>query len=245
MRIISKIKDYYDSGAMFGVDMSTVYERKPLTVDTKHPFHKRLNGTVSKFYLGYGNHIRYKTGKTRHSTEYTDYLHGKNSIIVYGKRYKFFWAYNNNYRSSLHGEFLFFWNETDLLKWLEELIPADYFDSEILGKHLTIGSEPWDKVFSITSISDNLKTYMLENRIVSISHNFDSILGDDVVINTDNLRRYGIQKVVDSTTMFHEIDQWVSMMQDPSRKMVDISDKDKIVKHGMDETSFRKMKESI
>lgn len=244
MRIISKLKDYYDNGAAFGIDTSVVYERKPFQVDGCHPWYKTIDGSIKRFRRTGNHYIRYnksrQSGNRFRNFKYTDFRYGTFSIIICDKEYHAVRIVDLSPTKDLNSPFIIFWKQEDFNNWLKEVIPHQYFNIENPLEHI---SDTWGVSASIKApnqISDEMKEFMLTNRIVSITHVLSPLQTlETFEINTDQLIEYGIQKIIDSTTMFHEIDQWVSMMHDPSRKMIKVSDKDRIIKHGMDETSFR------
>lgn len=242
MRIISKTRDYYDSGAAFGVDQTTVFERKSVIVKQTDPDYKTLSSYIdipsnvfSKFYgMGvYYNSTPNINGKYR-KLKYLDYRYHRFSIIVAGVKYCGKILVPRDWFSNANSEVKYFWTKAEYNDWIKTQIDEDFHDQ--------FASSEDDFKPSALPLNDSEKEYLLENRIVSISLNIrDDNFNKDIVINGDNLVLYGVQRIVDATTMFHNIDQWISMMNDPSRKMIEISDKDKIAKHGMDKTSFRKI----
>lgn len=63
-------------------------------------------------------------------------------------------------------------------------------------------------------------------------------------VDGDDMGKFDFARVVDPYTMFQEISMWVGgILAGSGRPMVEISDEDKIGKHGFDSWSFRKMPE--
>ena len=58
-----------------------------------------------------------------------------------------------------------------------------------------------------------------------------------------NLSKFSFQKVFDAYSAYQELDMWLGNQAYPGNTMVEIQDKDKVIKHGFDKMSFRKGKE--
>jgi hypothetical protein len=239
MRIISKLRDYYDSGAAFGVDSTVVFERKPTVVTKEDALYSHIEHVLNTIRW---TTIRYspKTSLSGRHFAYAykslgyDYTHI--SLVVADKKYHGILIYRSNPITS--SEYYFFWDKDSLDKWLSTKI-----DDSILNQNQYILSNLRSTIFGTTPTSGLLQEFMLENRIVNICYDIRGTLfgriSSNIVINSDALGLFGIQRVVDSVSMFSMVDQWVAMFSDPSRKMVVISDKSKLDKHGMDKWSFK------
>ena len=67
--------------------------------------------------------------------------------------------------------------------------------------------------------------------------------GDENIIINPKLKDYRFYKIVDSFTAFQELSMFIGgVMGGKVPKMVEISNEDKIAKHGFDKWSFRKEK---
>jgi hypothetical protein len=252
MQIISKIRDYYDSGAMYGIDKSVVYERKPTLIEQSHPWYKTLQGRISVPYVHNrvksSRYITYNTtpelkGRLR-SLRYIPYTIHSISIIVAGKEYCGSLVEKDILEggiSTSKEEYYFFWRTRDVLDWLKNIIPEEYYNEQEIYE-LNFSRRPITEAddFCIIDVSEAIRDFMLENRIVSITADIrKTFRSTDIVVNSDNLVLYKLQKVVSAEQMFQNIDQWISMMNDPTRQMVEISNQSKIDKHGLDKWSFR------
>jgi hypothetical protein len=240
MRIISKLRDYYDSGAAFGIDQNVVFERKPVVFKKGDPFYKTLSEYIDipySFFNGwYGDEVYYNTTpdlKGRHrKLEYLNYQLHKVSIIVAGVKYCGKMLVSKDWTPICKSEVKYFWTKAEYNDWIKTQIDKDF--------HNQFESTEDDFKPTTFSLREGEKEYLLQNRIVSIALDIrHDKFSRDIVVNGDNLVLYGLQRIIDATTMFHNIDQYISTLNDPSRKMIEISDKDKIAKHGMDKTSFR------
>lgn len=242
MRIISKLRDYYDSGAAYGIDQTVVFERKPKIITKNDSEYKEIRELINIPYSYFsnwnGNRVFYNStpelkGKYRNIIHLDYQLHDV-SIIVADRKYCGKMLVSTNWSPTAEAEVKYFWTDAEFNEWIKTKIP-ERFHNQFESK----GDAFKPNIFSL---KESTKEWMLENKIVSISLNIrHGKFTRDIVLNGDNLVLYGLQRIVDATAMFHAVDQWVSMMNDPSRRMVEISDKDKIAKHGMDKTSFRKI----
>lgn len=253
MKIISKIRDYYDSGAMYGIDNSIVYDRKPTIIERSHPWYKTLEKSIDLPYAHTrwmrARNIRYNITpeiKGRHRSFRTiPYIAHPISIVVAGKRYWGTFVEKDilgQSTTNIKEEYHFFWKAKDVLDWLKNIIPEEYYNEEEIYE-LNFSKRPISEAdnFHITDVSETLRDFMLENRIVSITCDIRrTFRSTDIIVNSDNLVLYKLQRVVPSELMFQNIDQWISMMNDPTRQMIDVSNDVKIAKHGLDEWSFRK-----
>ena len=186
----------------------------------------------------YGENVYYNSTpdiKGRHrKLVYLNYQLHKVSIIVAGIKYYGKILVSKDWTPTCKAEVKYFWTKAEYNEWIKTKIPEKYHDQFV--------SQEEDFKPTVLSVKPHISEWMLENRVVSITLDIrNGKFTRNLVLNGDNLVIYGLQRIVDSTTMFHNVDQWVSIMNDPTRKMIEISDKDKIAKHGMDKTSFRKV----
>lgn len=239
MRIISKIRDYYDNGAMWGVDPTVIYERRPQNIDTDHEWYSFLTKYVSSYGSAF-QHYRLFYQDEGGKLVYLDFKYQYVSFIVGRNRYFGMAVYPDKQGGGFYVNdrtVKFYYSKEDFLEWFKTVVPEKY------QTHLNM-DRFMDNRFGVKEIHERLEEFMLDRRIVSVTPCFDIFpFSRQLTINTDSLQKLQVQRLVDATTMFHNIDQWISQMQDPARKMVEISDRDKIVKHGMDATSFRKPKQ--
>jgi len=177
MRIISKQRDYYDSGAAYGIDITNVFHR----VEEYPP------------YLDNCPIQRPWRVRPRALQGFQIFVAGK---VYQGLAYKhaYFLAWEN------FVSYVPQYEDTSYLSDYFKVYPSNYQDHAIV----TFTRDDW---------------------------------GAELTINCCDLKSYGLSQIVDSTTLSHEIDQWLSNKK--SKPLIEVSDSIKIAKHGFDKRSFR------
>lgn len=211
MRIISKFHDFYDGVQRQGMDKDVVYVRETKDVDLDKKYGVEFYSTHSSS-CSVHHHIIGYCGKIFKVCEVImsyDYIADHERLLFY--KYKDFREYMIRYRLGSEWDF-------KPRKWW----PSSYrkFDEQDTNVFLGIFHEYNTPLFLISSGKREGKNYKL-------------------TINP-RLKDLEFQKVKDSYTAYQDIFQYVAgVLNSPENKMVKISDKDKIAKHGFDKWSFR------
>ncbi len=255
MRIHSKHKDYYDSALGYGIDPNCHYVRKE--DEFKAPSGPSRLGERSEyndiekmefletFLKTKPTQTRYRDDSSRIETALT---HG---FLFCGKMYvciefttgagKTLWAYSADdvlsiikiYGSKLE---LANWNGKKIDKWSSSSreFGGPYFRYGIYNK------EHMKKFFEIYQAVER-KEFMDYHHDIGIPV---MMFTNQVLVYNPVLADYKFYKIVDAFQAFQELSMFISgVLGGNSPKMVEISDKIRIAKHGFNEMSFRKEKE--
>lgn len=216
MRIISKFRDYYDGVMKTGMDREVVYVRERRDVLLEKPL---------------------KLGFTTHSsTSYSD-GHKSGSYTV--------WTTFLGYCGSIYKAYM-------ITGDLGHFAFYDYEEFKSFMLTYNLGSSYdfterrwWPGRYQ--DFKDCDTTAMLElfhkfqTPLFLLNHQRSYLTGEKTTVTLDPcLKDCGFQKIKDSYTTYQDIFQFVAgTLNKPENKMVKISDKDKIAKHGFDKWSFR------
>lgn len=234
MRIISKQKDFYDHVMSFGVDPGIVYVREP----KKHHFNRhKETGPVSPFLMG---KLEFRTVKTNERVNFWC-VH----VIICGKAYRFFYRQGMPNVPFQNREAMFeaepcvkpisnFWYGDDWhyntpypnleRDWSEV---NRHFDSPIVVVGMDYNSPYKDQ---------GSKGFIYDHTIVN------EVFPDSQTVLTDApvLSMMGLASHIDATDIWMKVSNWCA---ETTKETVEISDKSKIVKAGLDPVkSFRNMK---
>lgn len=247
MRIING-HDYYDSGLAYGHDPKVVFVRGEEEVDVgerpnAHNPHK--NGPVpykthiefSMFPKGQSKLRKYQRPTSIQSKRGKIEFAAKR-VIFCGKMYSGLKAYINfwDYKHGPEPYVEYFWNketfETFLAKHgmeVEYETQASYYDEA-----------PENDIFKPRQLTGIQYDWLIENRIsIAIQVNRGPV--SVWRLNCAGLKELQFYKVFDAVSAFQELDMWMSgALGMPGNPMVEISDTDRIAKHGYDKWSFRK-----
>lgn len=234
MMILSSFRDYYDSCAGHGVDVTVQYRREPreynlraetgpdgVTVksfnsviqqvnDRLPPLRGRLSflyvGFCGKIYVGLRPRIVVNTGKIYTNTIYP----GRPAPEL---AYQPMWDVRDVHVKDLDAEFTeyrFFNNKGDksIREWFN-----------------TKGAGP---------VGEWLDLFQRERAVSFVAH-------DDKLIINPCLQDFKFQRVVGGAEAFQEIEMFISgVLGVSANPMIELTDKDRIQAHGFDDFSFRK-----
>lgn len=243
MRIISKVKDYYDYVQQYGFDTNVVYDRNTLEIN-------RYGDTLSEFNRITDIINKYDTLKFISYIPKNDYLDYCN--LYFCGRIYFFWIYkepiiNKNYQSGNYTTVRrIIWNINELSELYIKHPPRDWkFANEWLGRYL-------NKFKNAVQIDTNNQCCF-----INLNYNQFNVFTDincpvflDCILDKDlyNCSGYTLNPlltdisfyhIMDAQTCYQTIDTFLSSIQTKTNT-VEISNESKILKHGMDETSFVK-----
>lgn len=235
MRIISKFNDYYDSALGYGEDRSLVYERK--TEDFEISSNQEKN-------LPYVNKNRsYRLSRDKWDTElfYLGFCGKIYPVVKFSERYPALSPSNFNpivrYLYSLE-QVQEFCKENNI----ELRDEKEYFSKYSRGYDV-------DSVRSLTRFFNQtdfmgLEKIFAEKNIPLFTYKSDPTSNSNktMIQHNPSLKDVQFFKVKDSFSCFQEISMFVGgVLKSKENEMVQISDEDKIAKHGYDKWSFRKM----
>ena len=240
MRIVTG-HDYYDSALAYGRDEHVVFVRqKELTIPVKETplawsgYREGLRSLHPSVDITHSNwrQAGFTTKVKKYELE---------AVVVYfcGKRYNGIIVKSDSkfFDGSLREQNTY-WTYDSFVNFLDSKYVelTGYYDSSNTVKS-----------FFDTKISKNEFDFMIENKYtILISQNdLNDFKGDDkqlYLVNAPALKNVQFYKIVDAYTAFQEISMWVGgVLTGQGRPMVKISDKYKVLKHGFDKWSFRKL----
>jgi hypothetical protein len=233
MRIISNFKDYYDSGRAYGEDTDNVYVRKTLEMDgSDTPFSEALNEAPWTM--------------ARVTKNYREFLPG--FLLFCGYIYPF-------YRySAMAGTNLYLWQASDVHD-----VFRSYMDPDEVTAYARNGFN-WNTRLTQKTVEEFFQQKFLEQNAINVHHDTNCpcvmlqatteyvkdkrMLGRPrhvQMIQNPVLQDTGFYRVLDTYSAFQELSMFVGgVLRSTENAMVNISNEDKIAKHGFDEWSFRK-----
>jgi len=223
MRIISKIKDYYDGVAgTMGIDKTIIYDRIVIRYDDKQEYPQQFK--KDKIFNHKNRNRFHDLDSYNVDSKYYDDC--SPFIIGFcGKLYVGWKFYNGNKCDIIYDED-FVKENVKLNRWNRSLID----DLNYIKNYNSI--DLFREFNTPVFIFDNDNQSNYTNRINRGVSRF--------IIN-GNLKDYQFYKVFDSFLSFQEIQMFISgVLGVGENTMVEIEDKYKIKKHGFDEWSFRK-----
>lgn len=250
MRIIGG-HDYYDTALSYGHDENTVFVRGDETLSIEDAKAIGLERSKLKGTLELESKKKPRRRRRSHSWSYLwrrdwdDQVETRNiaysitypTVIVCGKRFQGVRVEAEDLRSDRRYKTQWFWTHERFAEWVTkaglEFVEARkgeleaYFETTDLPK--TLLGEVISRGWSI---------------LVNDEGRPDGRLGRDGapwMIDPDVLGELAFYRAMDPVLLFQEIDMWLGgVVASSDKEMIEISDADKIAKHGMDETSFRK-----
>src|ERR1035437_252778 len=218
MRIISKTRDYYDAVMKMGMDREVVYVRETKEVELDRKF--GLDYLCSRLCAGY---------YTSHSVHFCLLGYCGNIFKVY--------VVEETFSSSLYPHFKksIFYNYEEFKTYM--------VDNNFAGMFDFTNHRWWPGSYQKFDEQDT-------KPLIELFHQHNTPL---FLINSKNrdgkkqkltlgpiLKDLEFQRQKDPYTAYQDIFQYVAgHLNRPENKMVKISDKDKIAKHGFDKWSFR------
>src|ERR1700677_1432800 len=213
MRIISKMHDYYDGVMKTGMDREVVYLRENKEIELKH-----------KFDLGF-------------SSNHKSSNHEVNTLIL-GYCGQIFKVYEVRSSSSADAKWRYiFYNYEDFKK---------FSLSNKLGSQFDFGERRWwpsgyqkFRDLDTKMFIELFHAYQTPLFIFTNVYRYSSKDTHTIELGPC-LQDLQFQKIKDPYTAYQDIFQFVAgTLNKPENKMVKLSDKDKIAKHGFDKWSFR------
>lgn len=219
MRIISKFKDYYDYATAFGIDPKLVYVR----TTNSHTISSSSTNRISQ--LGA---LIAKQRRRVFSDRFKCFYVGFCGNVYSGLSY-----YTDSTGSVVHSSHVncthqrhFIWNVSTI-------------DLVILSHKMFS-----HRLYNIETVEQALKTTQFHTPISMIDEFQQEgivclVVDDDQIVINPRLLDYNFQHVIDPMSAFQEISMFISGPLSTSNNMIELSDRDRISKHGFDKQSFR------
>lgn len=230
MKIISKFKDYYDSAIGQGIDPNLIYLREKKEIKVKNNPDDPAVGEISSSWFHRSTLID--------SSYYSFHAYllgfcGKIYPMIYVKKvgedkgecfYKFETFKDSVYGKSIDGD-------KKMRRWMR---------SQMNG-------------ISTQVSTSNIEDFFNQNtsRLTSVFAEYNTPVflygrwNQHKEIRTNpTLKNFEFYKVQDPFSCFQELSMFVGgVLKSPEKPMVELTDKDRIAKHGFDKHSFRKLPE--
>lgn len=247
MKIISNFKDYYDhSLGYIDQEGEDIYLRKTSEEVGRDIFEIPLSNAVRKGYY-YDNHILSSSWFSISSSTLTEKFNIQCAVIlVCGKAYPALIRYRYKTIDDVNSKYIIedvFYNEKKFLSAYEEFKVANKLNDSPRWKYDSSETTATkaEKFFKISS-GESLVDYCVDKNIVVGMVSIESRLSRQYNLTRNPcLSDLRFQKVMDGHLLYQEINMFLGRMANPSNNMVEISEKDRIVQHGFDKWSFRKM----
>lgn len=228
--------DYYDSAQAYGHDPKIVFVRDSKVVDNN-----TFTTPYSDFYLIPQDKLKKQWHWKYKLTSIAD-RHGRWEfqpvrVIFCGVIYTGIQCVytKTSIMMSQSQDVQVFWTREDFDHFIDR-----YFKLSVVYKDGYRGEENF--CLRPMKITGEEYKYLIDNRISIAIRDFNwSKTKPDWKLNCDGLKELQFYRVFDAVTAFQELDMWMSgALGLPGAPMVEVSDKYRMEKHGMDKWSFRK-----
>ena len=252
LRIHSKFSDYYDSALGYGIDEACHYVRKtekfePKSAGVAHPLDPLME---KEFYTNLIYRAPRLEGWSNNDRDFSAYIFMFCGKIYVGLKVK-------TKIKDINSEYVWAWSYDDVAKIIEEhgtkrekrLWNSKKHDKEDRWRYFRYkftNKRHMEELFSFNGIerNDAIDFHHDTGIPVMLIITEDKGKGARLIYNPV-LADHEFYKVLDAYQAFQEISMFISgVLGGNSPKMVEISNKDKIHKHGFDKFSFRKEKEN-
>lgn len=241
MRIISKLRDYYDSAMAYGQDQSVVFVRNAELLDDK---------LVPKAIMEKLSGSNWDIGNRKKKDVALSYA--RNTIVFCGKTYRSITIE----RTVTHPDGPAYGSTKDVkvIYSIEEY--RAYHDQAGFEFRDTNSRWSWMRTHDSTISaflgnqgSDELEEFCIKNRYVILTYGDMAILNPEgydyehkkKLIANGYLDKFQFYRMLDSFSAYQELDMFVSGTLPQSTAMpIQIEDKHRIAQHGFDKYSFRK-----
>ena len=225
MKIISKFKDYYDTVSHQYLDKEILYLREQKLLDISSKDSKKLP-TVGKNIYSHYHHMRLKN----------DFEIDAEIIGFCGTLYPLIII-----KTLITDELNIFYNFNDLKTFVTQM-KISFIDGKIRWSWRDYDFDylsEYKRFFENKEKNEELeKTFVTHQTPCFLYREVDN--RKRVITMNPMLKKYDFMKVKDPYLAHTEIYQFITgILNQPTRPMVQLSDKDKIHKHGFDKWSFR------
>lgn len=212
MRIISKFKDYYDTAAAYGVDETLTYVRITTKLEGESPSQQGLFRDIKN-----NRRYYYECGK----------------VGFCGKIYPFLTVggeLSNDPPKTV-------WSFEELDEYASSIEPDWKESNPNYGKRFKNMS--WYAAYNhfLGGVKEKMEPFHKYNTPIFLKMDFNYLVIDP------NLSKLEFYRVVDAYQAHQQISMFLGgLLNRPENEMVEISNENKVRKHGFDEHSFRAMK---
>ncbi|AVH85031.1 hypothetical protein RsoM2USA_102 [Ralstonia phage RsoM2USA] len=228
MRIISKFQDYYDSGMAFGQDRSVVFYREEQDIIPV------VQGYVKTYpaYMHIDSGDHYQTFNFGPYYDPDTVLIHKVTVVFCGRVW--------NALAVGHYKFQIFYDFDSFKEHLTKL--GKSFENDSIVRWRAPQHEMHYKNWFADQGTTKHRDQLINDRIIIATNYRIDCYGDNQKVTTNgSLKEVQFYKVMDSYTAFQEIDMWIGgVLPKDGPPMIEVTDKDKVAKHGFDKHSFRK-----
>jgi hypothetical protein len=238
MRIFSKFHDYYDTSLKFGIDPTIIYERKEEDITEFISKQPKIEGLLNKikkdiFDPSYHNFTSFNVFDWYYNYLRSLDILSKIVILFCGKVY-----FCYNILVTEKEKIYPFYPKTtqNIIYTFNDIIK--YNKKEINNKDTNKIKSLFEKQGMKSDIAFKLH-FELDSPIIMIN----SGARITTIIKNPNLKNIEFYRMIDPPTAFQELSMFIGgIMGGKSPAMIEVSDKDRIAKHGFDKYSFRKEK---
>lgn len=217
MRIISDFHDYYDGVMKYGADQSNIYKRMEKIISI--PYNKTNTAEFKEYFtffesLDTPNPYRFYIGTPGNNLRYS-------FILFAGELHPVISLFSNHY-----------YNYTDLTTSNDDI---HKFCEERELKY-------FKKFFDVKETEQKITNYQVKVKspVVIFNQIYVRTDGHKLTLN-GKLKDYSFFKVVDPFQAYQKIEMFTTNQMIDTIPIKEIADSDKIVKHGFNKQSFRRM----
>jgi len=228
MRIISKLKDYYDNGAIYGIDKKIVFVR---TINESEDY-KKENFPIKKNYF-YSLQV-IQRNPTEDKMSYRPFIIGFCGTCYVGYEFTLYKKNKTNSEETLTEETIFLYGD-EAKEYLLNYLYKKRGHFKAFQESLTSFFNDFDgkKCFAEIYKEYNVPYFLLKNLYMDFSRNHYFNLYTNIL-----LKKYKFHQIKDSVQAFQEISMFIPYLNE-SEEERELTDKEKIQAHSLDETSFR------
>lgn len=242
MKIISNFRDYYDSILLYGTDPKLLYYRNTDEIKFNLLDIYEKNKINVPHIFKFDNDFPYNRGVDYFNKKIniaTNYFY----IFFCGKLYIGIYTTLTDlekFNCSCYDDYVFnfiHYSVESLSKWIINKLGNEIKNNKEYIKYIKDITNELTYLYSNIKISNNL--FIKFNTPIFL---IDKFAWEDIIINPQ-LKSYDFMKVKNPFEAFQEISEYIgNIFGVPGNKIININDRSKIIKHGFDKWSFRKMK---
>lgn len=250
MRIISKQKDYYDCIQRYGQDQNQVYVRNQIKLPREQltqlwgDLLDNVRCNIEELIYGqlciFDCHIIGFCGKIYPviGIKYINYARLKDYQLTNHKITTLITDFQETFFAYTFDELLTFLEFTSK-KYVKDKVNK-YYNFRSSSRIKQIFSKDFNRTkYSKLFIDHNIPIFIVKDNKNSKDYSYSRY--NNIYLNPFNLYQYKFQKIFSPFEAYQELEMYISnflRLQEPTT--IEVSEKDKISKHGFDKYSFRK-----
>lgn len=241
MKLVGKIRDYYDSALSLGIDNTLYFHRETKTEnsDVAKDIVKILDDK-----LGGGNYVKQQSNNYRSQWQRADHLIDVSINIIgfCGRLYPGIMLHYSDYRTPEHKECFYKLDGYNRFETTFSGFTPNFFKNHFkryisrYGHHSSVADR-------MNLAIDALWKYKNDKWFIDLDTPYFRVswAGQEVIVETcPVLKEYNFYKVKDPYQAFQEISMYLGgVIPRHVPEMINISDKDRIAQHGFNKLSFR------